>query len=158
MALIIQATDFASYKTLSQNINSTRDLDPYIKEAEEFDLLRIISQELMNDVKDAESSNATNNALLLAQIKPMMVYYSYMRYVQFRGVQDTQSGFRVKQGNETQAASHEERKAMYRDAKSKGLHYENILVAYLYENSAKFPLWKSTKTQKRSTTIRIRKV
>src|SRR4051812_15981545 len=109
--VLITKNDFKDIRKISQNI-SLEKLNPYILEAQEFDLKPILGQELYYDlVADYDSSPSLekyfdlyhgstytcgNSTYTHNGLVPAICYFAYSRYVLDAGITDTPSGLKQK--------------------------------------------------------------
>ncbi len=109
---IIDNTKFVNYRALSLNQDNTRQLDPYILEAQQFDLRPLMGDAFywefikgLNvaipaskwlDLRDGrEYTNDCDDDVRFAGIEAVLVYFTYARYIRKKNITDTPFGFKV---------------------------------------------------------------
>ena len=156
-SLLISLTDFDGFKNITSNINTVKRLDPYIREAQEFDLRRFLGEELYIDLiddLDASPSLETYGDLVTGStytkdgityqhdgLKPVLVYFTYARYLENAGVASTNFGV-VQKKNEFSDPIDEKRTGrLISQARSGAIVYQARVERYLNDHSTDFPLW-----------------
>lgn len=154
MTNIINITDFTENKVLTQNLDS-RDIDPIIAEAQEFDIKPILGAafyyDMMNNLTatkyvellDGKVYTPTGeaNPISFAGLKMVLKYYVYARLLVIDGVKSTNSGFVVKTLENSERVSGAQRTQMIAQTRSGAKAYENDLRCYLSDFSETYPLW-----------------
>lgn len=170
MTLLISISDFTPYKAISANINATKKLEPYILEAQEFDLKPLLGDELYNAlVEDFEASPSLTDYSDLfngsewtlsghnykhAGLIPVLCYFAYARYKLNSNTEDTAFGTITKRNNESEPVSEKTISRQADQARSGAMSYMNQVIKFLNDNSTDYPLWvNSCKTKTGRTRI-----
>jgi hypothetical protein len=169
MTLLISISDFTPYKAISANINATKKLEPYILEAQEFDLRPILGDELYNAlVEDFEASPSLtdygdlfngsewtvgshtykHNGLI-----PVLCYFAYARYKLNSNVEDTAFGTVTKRNLESDPVSEKTIARQADQARSGAMAYMQKVINFLNDNSDDYPLWVNGCKPKRRSRI-----
>jgi hypothetical protein len=168
---LISLTDIQEYKPISSNIDATKKLNPFIKEAQQFDLRPILGDEFYLDlVADIEASPSLTKYADLwngntftvgsdtyenAGLKVVLVYYAYARYL--NRANTNQTAFSVVQKNNPNSESISEA-ALARlvgQATSGAKDYEARIKFYLDNNASLYPLYTCQNDNRRTGGIRI---
>ncbi len=165
MTLLISLSDFTPYKAISSNINATKKLEPYILEAQEFDLRPILGEELYNAlVADFELSPPLQTYADLFNgctwtiaghtykhdgLVPALCYFAYARYKLNSNTEDTAFGTVVKRNNESEPASEKQVNRQSDQARTGAMAYMNRVIKFLDDNSTDYPLWLNSCTKKK---------
>jgi hypothetical protein len=171
MSLLISISDFEGFPAISVNTNVVKKLNPYIKEAQELDLLPILGQELywalMEDF-EASPSLATYSDLFNGSeytlngrtykhqgLKPALIYFTYARYRMNANEEETATGLVIKNNPYSEPASEKSIARRVDQARSAAFAYMEPVIKFLNDNEEDYPLWRNTCKQvnKRSTRI-----
>ncbi len=145
--LLISIDDFVPYKALSSNLTTVKNLDPYILEAQEFDLKKLLGRELFLDLlEDFDGSPSLSkyedlfNGLDYTYLDkkysskgliPVLCYYSYARYILNSGGHSTDYGLRKKLTAESEEVSEAEKARRVTQAKEGAVAYWNDVKLFL---------------------------
>jgi hypothetical protein len=170
MTLLISISDFTPYKAISSNINVAKKLEPYILEAQVFDLKSLLGDELYNAVVEdfeASPSLSTYSDLFSGSswtisghtykhegLIPILCYFSYARYKLNSNTEDTAYGTVIKRNNESEPVSEKTIARQADQARSGAMAYWNQVLKFLNDNSIDYPLWLNS-CNKKSGRIRI---
>ncbi len=165
MTLLISLSDFTPYKAISANINATKKLEPYILEAQEFDLRPILGEELYNavvadfelspplqnysDLFNGSSWTISGHTYKHEGLIPALCYFAYARYKLNSNTEDTAFGTVVKRNNESEPASDKAVARQADQARSGAMAYVNRVIHFLNDNSQDYPLWINSCNKKR---------
>jgi hypothetical protein len=172
--LLIGLSDIEDFKGISSNVNSFKDLQPSILEAQEFDLKKIMGEsfylDLMDDFEAVPSLTKygdlfngvqytyNGNKYEHAGIRAVLAYHSYARYVPDAQTQSTASGF-VKKTN--QYSEHVSDKSITRKAQQARsgaqAHWDDVR-RYLERKSTDYPLFKCGKSGRYKSGIKIKRI
>lgn len=172
MEALISIEDIQVYKEISNNTDVTKKVDTYIIEAQEFDLRRVMGDELYLDFIDKrengwaekeeyktlfDGGNYTyqGRTFSFAGLKAVLVYYAYARIIPNLNDQVTAFGL-VNKTNEFSSRSEDkiiQRKVA--QAISGAEVYQRQMIDYLNRNKSSFPLWKGTCTETKTGSFRI---
>jgi hypothetical protein len=161
MPQLISATDFATYKELSVNIDDTTRINPYILQAQQFDLKLLVGEVFYKDILDNPTS--TENALLLNEgsythqnksyeffgLKSALVYYAYARLLENQNINVTRFGVVFK--NNADVSERVDEKTLQRliqQARGQARAYWDDCEVFLNRKSADYPLWNKAPTTK----------
>jgi hypothetical protein len=165
MTLLISLSDFTPYKAISANINATKKLEPYILEAQEFDLRPLLGEELYNAiVEDFEARPSlpdysdlfngcewtiSGHTYKHEGLIPVLCYFAYARYKLNSNTEDTAFGTVTKRNNESDPASEKTINRQADQARSGAMSYFSRVQNYLNDNSVDYPLWVNSCKTKR---------
>lgn len=158
MPNLIILSDFTNYKVIPQGSEAVRRLDPCILEAENIDLKPLIGVELLADLRDLASTNLANNILLMARLKPVLIYFSWARYVREQQIIVSNFGTVQKTNEFSERVSEVSVKEAVSKAISDALAYwlnPGGVREYLCTNASLFPLYKPEINSARHSSIRI---
>lgn len=139
--LLIKLADFEEYKYITSNITELTQLEPYVREAQEFDLRPVLDcsdEEFLKDIVDNPGGYGT----LISYIKPVLIYYTYARFLSGHGVFVTPSGIVEKNNEFSQPVSDARLSRLITQAESAALEYQKRLTDYLQDNLDTYTLWK----------------
>ncbi len=162
MVQLITISDFNSLRALSSNLNASKKLDPYILEAQQFDLKPLLGNSfylaICNDFVNGEfteyvdlfnGSEWTESGLTYRHegLKSVLVYFSYARYVIESPLSETANGVVIKTEQYSQSA---EDKSLIRrrdTAYSGAQAYWADVKKFLNDNYLDYPLWENCDKQ-----------
>lgn len=168
LPLLINLDDIKKFRSLSINIDAAKNLDPYINDAQEFDIRPLLGDALYLDLmEDFESSPSLNmpiyqylfygctytyNNIRHKQegIKAVLAHFTYHRYCLRAHLQSTKTGFVVKAEQNSTPASQEDIGRLGSMSKSMAVAYQTRLVDYLNRNYTLYPNWLFKGERKRS--------
>lgn len=172
--LLITFNDFQVYKDISININKSKDLEPYILQAQRMDLQPILGAAFYYDViqktlypvgspttgeynnlVDGVVYNDGTNDIQYYGLKPLIVYYSYARFIDNNDFRVTKFGNTVKQTDYSQTASSGMTQKHVNSARSAAKFYQTNLIDYLCNNSSSYPLFKGVTSSAKKTSVSI---
>ena len=171
--LLITFNNFQDYKDISPNINKSKDLEPYILQAQRMDLQPILGNafyldviqktlypvgspttgEYDNPVNGVIYNDGTNNVQYYG-LKPLIVYYFYARFIDNNDFRVTKYGNSIKQNEFSQPAGGQTQRHV-NNARSAAQYYQDNLLTYLCNNSTLYPLWKQNVKETRNASISI---
>lgn len=166
MPLLLTATDFAPYRELSPNIDDATRLNPYIAQAQQFDLKPLLGELFYQNLTDNPAT--TENALLLsggsytyngntycfAGLKAALVFYAYSRFIDNQNVNITRFGVVYK--NNPEVSERVDEKTLQRlvlQARDQAMGYWIECEQFLKRNPSQYPLWKGHVNQPKAFTI-----
>lgn len=157
MNLLITKEDIAELKPLSENIDSTLKVDPFVREAQEFELRPFLSDEFFIDLVDDFNASPSlqkyknlfegsiytcgNTKYENPGIKAMLIYYAYARIVKKGPTNSTAFGFVEKLNDDSKPISEKAIARLVDQAMSGAKAYENRVRLFLNRNSSDYPLW-----------------
>lgn len=161
MENIINITDFTENKHLTQNLDSS-DIDPIIREAQDFDLKPMLGAALFQDMMDnltvakyrtlldgeTYTPTGATSPIHFNGLKVVLKYYVYARLLVLNGVHSTNAGFVLKSLENSERISGTQQTQMIAQARSGAKAYEDELVRYLNNYSTTYPLWGCDTTRK----------
>ncbi len=171
---LITLDDIKNFKPISLNVNETKQLKPFILEAQEFELKEFLGDEfylaLVADF-NASPSLATYGDLFNGVqytyngttyentgIKPMLIYYAYARYLNNANPIITANGIVQKNNSSSTPVSEKTIARLVNQATSGGKVYENRVVDYLVRKSSSYPLYDCITPSNRTGGLRISSV
>lgn len=172
--LLITFNDFSFYRDISVNINKSKDLEPYILQAQRMDLQPVLGAAFYLDVvtktlypvgspttneydelvNGVIYKDGNNNDIQYYGLKPLIVYYAYARMINNNDFKVTKSGNKFKTNDFSTSAKSNVQNQM-NGANSAGLYYQNNLIEFLCKNSTDFPLWRQNVRQTKKTSVSI---
>ena len=163
--MLLSLDDIQSFKSLSSSINEAKALLPFVQEAEEFDIVPFLGQELFNALKtdfEASPSLATYADLFNGStytysdrsythqgIKAVLAYYSYARYVANSNTVSTKYGLVVKENEFSSPVSEKTLARRISQAQSGAAVYQERVRLYLIHHVDDFPLWHGSRARKK---------
>ena len=115
MSNLITYSDFSTYIDVSVNITSAKRIDPYIKEAQEFDIRELLGDLFYQRVTASPSTYATllnggtytyeGETYSFVGLKAAHVYFTYARFILNDDLRSTPSGLKRKLTNESEPIS-----------------------------------------------------
>lgn len=169
MIQLINISDFSQYKALSANINAPKKLDAFILEAQQFDLKKLLGDELYLDfIKDASTMPAFQkysdlwsgsefvyhtHTIRHEGLKPALIYLSYARYVLNSNVESTAFGTVNKITPESQHVDEKTISRLYNQAYAGAMDYWTDTKKYL--DVSTFPLWHKFYNHKKIHSTRV---
>ena len=171
MSRLISITDFTNNKYLSQNLDD-RDIDPIIDEAQEFDLKPVLGRDLYldfstnvtldkyQDLLNGKTYTPTGytNPVQFQGVKEVLKYYVYARLIVLDGVKSTNSGFVMKQLENSERISGTHRTQMIAQARSGARAHEDEMVFFLNNFYTTYPLWQCSLRKNKGFGFRIKAV
>ena len=167
---LITLADIQRLKPMSMNVNVVKELDPYILEAQEFDLKPILGTPFYLDIianiadddylellngKEYEYKGKTYNH---NGIRSCLVYFCYERFIGSDQEKQTASGLRVKLNEFSEPASEKSILRRMNQARSAASVYRDEFLLYLERFPDEFPLYERKCKSQRTGSIRISKV
>lgn len=168
VTLLISLSDFAGVRDLSSNVEEA-ELNTYIRQAQDADLKPLLGEALYWDFTDNagdakyllllngdQYEDGQGNDINYEGVKPMLIHYSYARYVQFANIKTTKSGFMNKENDYSEQISEKAKASMIAQAREMAKVYENGVFKYLVEKATdNYPLWDGVVGEKASSSVRI---
>ena len=170
---LITLTDIQAFKPLSSNTNTDKKLNPFIQEAQEFELRPFMSDQFYAEliVQFLSSPQFPNSAYAdlfngstwtngsetytNPGIKSMLVYYAYARYLNKSNTNSTAFGMVGKNNPDSTPLTEKTLSRLVGEALSGAKAYENRVKFFLDCNSTDYPLYKCVKTNKKTGALRI---
>ena len=171
MTNLINITDFTENKFVTQNLDS-RDIDPVITEAQEFDIKPVLGAamfyDMMNNLTTQKyielldgktyTPNGCTDPITFAGLKMVLKYYVYARLLVVDGVKSTNSGFVVKTLENSERVSGAQRTQMIAQTRSGAKAYEDELRCFLNNHSSTYPLWHCTVQKNKGYGFRMKAI
>jgi len=170
MANLITSVDVNKIKRISLNQNDARQLDPFITEAQNFDLKTQMGDAFFQDVvtNPGEPDNVVlldgaiykdddGNDVEFTGIKAVLVYFAYGRYINGKNAQDTPHGFVNKTGENSAKIDAIEVSRQSKQAQAGAFALWRDVITFLNSNinDNKYPLWEGRKRTGRTNSVRI---
>jgi len=168
---LITITDIQEFKPLSKNTDTDKTVNPFILEAQEFDIRPILSDafysELITQIKSgspsAEYDELFNGSIYSdggidktnPGLKSVLVYYSYSRYLNRANTNSTAFGMVQKNNPDSTPISDKRLASLISQSESGAKAYENRVIDFLICNSNKYPLYECVKENRRTGGLRI---
>lgn len=171
--LLISFNDFAQYKSISKHINKATEIDPYILESQRLDLSPFLGAALYYDIIstypypsvsvadplkvnytpliEGEVYERNGKTVQFYGLKPVIVYYSYKRFIANLAANVTSSGVVVNNTNYSSPVGSGQLKVMMNEAESNALKYQNDAYEYLCEKKSEYPLFEPSVTMNKSS-------
>lgn len=154
MTLLTSATDFAAYRELSVNIDDAARINPYIAQAQQFDVKPLLGELLFKDLID--NPTTTENELLLsggsytyqsanydfAGLKAVIIFFAYARFLENQNINITRFGIVFK--NNADVSERVDEKTLQRlvqQSRNQAQAYWDECGKYLQRNAGLYPLW-----------------
>jgi len=160
MIKLITYDDFAPYRVISTNVDSTKRLEPYIEEAQMFDLKPVLDcqdEEFLSEIIASKDESPYKE--LIVYIKPVLIYYTYARFLATHDIMATAHGIVTKINEFSEPISEKVRARLITQAESSALVYQKIMTDFLSDNKSTYPNWKCSSTSGRTQSgARIRAI
>lgn len=166
--LLITYKDFPQFKNISPNTNISKDLEPYILEAQRIDIEPFLGSALYYDlintypypnvetpdplavnytplVQGETYTNCNNEEVYFYGLKMVIIYYAYARFIHNLPNRVTRHGVVKQNSGYSDKLSNAEVKELVNESRSIGLKYQNDTHIYLCENKSLYPLYKGHK-------------
>jgi hypothetical protein len=166
MTKLINISDIVAFKPLSLNINVAKFLDPYIIEAQEFDLKPVLGDplylDLLNNIGDYvnlfepfeyvwQGYNYKHEG-----IKASLIYFTYARYLANANQHSTSSGMVTKLNEFSTPIDDRTTSRLIKQAQSGAIAYQEQYLTYLCRFSTEYPLYNvGCRSNYRKSSIRI---
>lgn len=166
MEAMITLNDIKLYKSISSNINTIKELDPFILEAQDFDLRAFMGESFYLDFIDdffASPSLVKYSDLWNGQeyeyggyrykhegLKAILIHHSYARYLSHANVTSTPYGIVSKTNQYSEKADEKTMARLIQQARSSATVFEERVEKYLNLHSSNFPLWKTIKSESKN--------
>lgn len=163
--MLLTLTQLQGFKSICSNIDQAKSLEPYIKEAQMFDLRPFLGDALYADLlADYEASPSLQkyDALYTGGsyshagytyenpgLVPVLAYYTYARYVANANSISTRTGIMVKKNDFSDPASDKTIARLVDQARSGARSYLDQVELFMIRNSKDYPLWRAI-TQRKS--------
>lgn len=172
--ILLTVEDIKLFKGISSNLNEAKDLFPFIKEAQTFDLCTFMGRsfylKLLEEFEGSPSlpnySDLFNGSIydrgdekdFHEGLKAVLVYHSWARFLVNDGIQSTPSGFVIKQTQYSAPVDPIRLSKMIAQARSGALQYEQMVESFLNLKSDEYPLFKKVSSSRKKGSIKIRKI
>lgn len=151
MIKLITLEEIKAFKPLSINIDVAKQLDPWIIEAQEFDLKPILGDpffiEIIETVEDFENIlnpyKYTYNGYNYSHegIKSSLIYWTYARYLANANQHSTPYGMVAKRNDFSENIDEKTTARLIKQAQSGAIAYMNSWITFLDRNKVLYPLW-----------------
>lgn len=155
--MLLTLSQLQQFKSLTSNLNVAKSLEPYILEAEQFDLRPFLGDDLYLDlVADFEASPSLETYSDLYNgsqytyndrsyqhdgIVSVLAYFTYSRYIANANIHSTKHGVVQKNTEFSEPASEKTIARLIGQAKSGAVAYQERVRLYLNHHSDSIPLW-----------------
>lgn len=156
-SLLISYNDFAPYTDINSNIDKSKKLDPFIRQAQYFDLKEVLGDKMFYSlVEDFESSpslpvysNLMNGSTYQISgtnyrnpgLIPVLCYFTYSRYVLSKQSNDTAYGLVHKKNEFSELISEKELNRLADNARSIAAGYMVDVLKFLNNINPSYPIW-----------------
>ena len=174
MTPYITKSDIQEFKGIAENLNSTKDLDPYIIEAQEFDLRPFLGEaffiafdedftaspslETYDDLFNGVTYTYSGDQYRHEGLKAMLIYHAYARYLANANTKSTAYGLVQKNSQHSTPASEKTIARLVSQARSGAMVYQNRVKKYLDINSSTYTLWECGNGKKFRTGKGVRRI
>ena len=172
MTKLITIQDIVEFKPMSMNTNVAKALDPYIIEAQEFDLKPFLGDPfylaILNDATTFDTySDIWNgqeyqyNGYTYAHngLKSVLIYQAYARYLVNANSTETPFGVVAKRNEFSDQIDTKALSMKIQQARAGAKAYQQQVEDYLNRNLNDFPLWRiSCNTPKNNSSVRISRI
>ena len=138
MSNFITKTDIAGYIPLAVNLDEQR-VALFAHEVEKMKCTELLGRELYTEIKTNPIN--LNNIELIETVKPVLVYWTYIMYLEQGRVFNTATGPVVKRTDSSIHLTDMEMKMLIDSTAKNARFYESELQFYLSRNGDRFPLW-----------------
>lgn len=143
---LITLQDIADLKPMSMNIDVVKQLDPYILEAQEFDIREVLGDPLYFEIladaptfltpkigKLFNGCNYVYNGQNYKHegVKASLIYFTYARYLQNSNAHATPFGLRTKTHNYSDPIDEKTVSRMVKQAQSGAISYQNRYLEFM---------------------------
>lgn len=172
MIKLITIQDIIEFKPMSLNTNTAKALDPYIVEAQEFDLKPFLGDPfylaILNDAPDFNnyfdlwngqqytwsSYDYAHNGL-----KAVLIYQAYARYLVNANSTETPFGVVAKRNDFSDQIDTKALSMKIQQARAGAKSYQQQVEDYLNRNLSDFPLWRiGCNTPNNNSSVRISRI
>jgi hypothetical protein len=171
---LITLANIQDVKSISLNVNETKQLSPYILEAQNFDLRELLGDafylDLIADFTALPSLDKydllfnggqytyQNEIYYLDGVKQYLVYSTYARYLANSNVISTATGLVHKTNQYSDKVEEKTIARLVSQARSGATFCEENIKKYLERNKASYPLFKCDKNANFTNGIKIRNI
>jgi hypothetical protein len=172
---LITLQDIREIKSISLNLNSNKELDPHILEAQDFDLRPLMGDnfflDFLEDFEDSPSlsqySDLWNGCTYTFQnekfkhegLKAVLAYHSFARYTSEANIQSTPTGFVHKTNQYSEKVEDKAISRKVAQARSAAQICEGRVIDYICRHKSLYPLYKgNNQTKKYSSGMKIRSI
>ncbi len=153
MEPLIQIEDFDGFRDISSNINELKRLDPYILEAQRYDLKNLLNFQLYHDFFANLSSQIyldllngvdyTHRDVSISYqgLKPFLMYSTYARALSQQGVHFTKGGVTKKKVEESTPLTGGELQGVINQARDNAKGEASMVKDFLCHNSDSYPFY-----------------
>ncbi len=170
---LITITDIQKFKPISKNTDTQKKLDPFIQEAQEFELIPFLGDEFYLELlaeffaspsladqtyKDlflGSTWEKNNRKYINPGVISMLCLYSYSRYLNRANTNSTAFGMVGKTNPDSEPLTEKTLGRLVGQATSLAKGYENRVKLFLDCNSADYPLYDCGITNDKTTGFRI---
>ena len=138
MSNFITKADIAGYIPLAVNLDEQR-VVLFAHEVEKMKCTELLGRELYAEIK--KNPTEPNNIELIETVKPVLVYWTYIMYLEQGRVFNTATGPVVKRTDSSIHLTDMEMKMLIDSTAKNARFYESELQFYLSRNGDRFPLW-----------------
>lgn len=140
--LFVYKIDIEKYIPLAVNLDSNR-LELYSLQQQKMKCTEFLGRELYADV--LENTDTDENKSLMAYIVPVIVFWTYVMFLQQGKIFNTATGAAIKRSDASMPLSDEELRIAIKSNCDTARFYESELNDFLKANEEDYPLWKHAK-------------
>lgn len=174
---LILLADIITLKPISINTNETKKVNPYIMEAQEFDLKPCLGDEFYisvlaqkddnwsdpnySDLWNGKQYTYNNKEYVFQGMKAALIYWSYARIITNIGQDETAFGVMQKLNDYSQQIDGKQLAMKVKQTLSGAANFKNDFIDFLNRNKELFPIWKENSCcdeSKGSGTYRSRRI
>lgn len=168
---LITLAQIQQYKGITGNVDVSKQLRPYILEAQDLDLRIFLGDEfyidLLDDydaspslVKYSDLYNGVDYTYSTYKyrcdgIVPLLVNFAYARYLSMANIHSTPYGLMRKTSENSEAITDQQQARIIAQAKSQAIVYQERVKNYLDRNYTLYPLWRCCSNNRRQGSIKI---
>ena len=151
---LITFSDFEPYRELTGNLDVTERLNPYITQAQNFDLKQLMGNQFYTDLVNNSSDQNYQDLLnggdyvynnltySFTGLKAVIVMFAYARFLANQNINVTRFGVVFKNNNDvSERVDTKTLQAAISNAKEQAIAYWNECEEFLCNNSTDYPLW-----------------
>lgn len=128
MSLIISSEDIGNYEHLPNHDSIIHRVQIRIKQAQDFDLPKILPQKLIDDIVTNINSSSEEWVNLINKVRPVMVYFAFARFIEWHDFNTESFGFAKVNTNYSQKLQQGEKDQAARNARSLANGYALSLI------------------------------
>lgn len=131
MSLIISVEDIKNWEQLPAHQELWQRVQIRIKQAQDFDLPKVINQELIDDIVSNINSTEQKWVDLIEKVRPVMIYFAYARFLEWHDANVESFGFAKANTRHSEKLTASEKETLISRAVSLANGYGSKLITFL---------------------------